>query len=298
MIAILGLYALLGMSFTIGKMLLNFVPPIFLIGIRMTFAGMCILLVQYGMHQRLWIKKQDLGLFFLVALIHIFIPFTTEFVGLQSIAPSCAALMFNLTPCFTAIFSYLLFHEIMTTKKWIGFTIGMIGVWYMVPISEGSLLDCPLGISYALMMTSVVSCSLGWVLVRKLLYRGYSSLHINGFAMVVGGGGALICSKIFEPTAGLPWGQMHQFLPLLIGIIVLANFIFYNLYGYFLKRYSATLLSFVGFLTPLFTALYDKMLLDITVGPQFYVATVIVAYGIYIFYQEELRQGYIKQSSL
>lgn len=294
MIQVLGLYALLGMSFTIGKMLLAFVPPIFLIGIRMTLAGLCILAVQYCMQGTLKIKKSDLGLFLIVAMIHIFIPYTTEFIALQSIAPSCAALMFNLTPCFTAIFSYIFFAEFMTLKKWIGFAIGMVGVWYMVPIQEETFIQCPVNMSYLLMLVSVVSCSLGWVLVRKLLYRGYSSLHINGFAMLVGGTGALVSSQFFEPTAVLPWGYMQQFIPLLLGIIVLANFVFYNLYGFFLKRYSATLLSFIGFLTPLFTAFYDWCFLGITVGSEFYIATVIVAYGIYIFYQEELRQGYVR----
>lgn len=295
MMQILGLYALLGMSFTIGKMLLEFVPPIFLIGIRMTLAGLCILGVQFFMYGTLKIKMQDLALFLIVSIIHIFIPYTTEFIALQSIAPSCAALMFNLTPCFTALFSYFIFREFMTIRKWIGFLISMVGVWYMIPPSEFTLGSCPISISYLLMLMSVISCSLGWVLVRKLLYRGYTSLHINGFAMLVGGIGALLSSKLLEPTATLPWQHMHEFLLLLFGIIILANFIFYNLYGFFLKKYTATLLSFVGFLTPLFTSFYDWLWLDITVDFQFYVATIIVAYGIYIFYEEELRQGYISK---
>ena len=294
MIPVVGLYAILAMSFTIGKMLLDFVPPIFLIGIRMMLAGFCILGVQYYFYRTIKIKIEDIGLFCLISIVHIFIPFTTEFVALQSIAPSCAALLFNLTPCFTALFSYVLLNEQMTMRKWIGFGIGLIGIWYMIAPTEFILCNCPVSFDYLLMLIAVISCSLGWVLVRKLLYRGYSPLHINGFAMLLGGCMAFVCSQFVEPTAHLPYGNMQQFLFLLCSIIVLANFVFYNMYGYLLRHYSATLLSFVGFITPLFTALYDWLLLDMTVGYQFYIATTIVAYGIYIFYQEELRQGYVR----
>jgi len=145
-----------------------------------------------------------------------------------------------------------------------------------------------------LMLIAVISGALGWVLIRKMLQRGYSPLHLNGFAMLVAGCIALPCSWFMEPYAHLPWGHMGHFLFLLMSIILVANVIFYNMYGYLLRHYSATLLSFIGFITPLYTALYDWIFLDISVGYQFYVATTIVAYGIYIFYQEELRQGYVR----
>jgi len=292
MIQIVGLYAVLAMSFTIGRMLLDYVPPFFLIGIRMLLAGTLILGAQYFFYGNIKIKKQDLGLFFVISIIHIFIPYVAEFIALQSIAPSCAALIFNLTPCFTALFSYFIFGEQMTMRKWIGFLIGIVGVWYMIAPTELSFCRCVVGFEYGLMLIAVMSGALGWVLIRKMLQRGYSPLHLNGFAMLVGGSMAFSCSWFFEPYAQLPWGHMGHFLFLLMSIILVANVIFYNMYGYLLRYYSATLLSFVGFITPLYTALYDWIFLDISVGYQFYVATTIVAYGIYIFYQEELRQGY------
>jgi hypothetical protein len=82
MIQVVGLYAILAMSFTIGKMLLDFVPPCFLIGIRMILAGSCILGVNYFLNGSLKIKKQDFGLFFVVTIVHIFVPYVTEFIAL------------------------------------------------------------------------------------------------------------------------------------------------------------------------------------------------------------------------
>jgi drug/metabolite transporter (DMT)-like permease len=294
MIEILALYAIVAVTFTIGKMLLSFLPPIFLIGLRMVVAGTIILGVQYFLGRKILIAKKDLLFFIFLSIIHIFIPYTTEFIALEKITPSCAALMYNLTPCFTALFSYLLFGQYMTPKKWAGFAICLIGVWYMLP-SDSFMCYTDLNGSFFLLLISVISCSLGWILFKKLLQRGYSALQVNGFAMIMGGIQALVFANYFE-TSPMPfWYQSLYFWVLFFGIILFANFIFYNLYGYFLHKYSATLLAFVGFLTPLFTALYDFLFLGISVSSDFYIATTIVSYGIYIFYQEELRQGYVKK---
>ncbi len=297
MILVFGLYALLAMTFTMGKMLLAFVPPFFLIGIRMILAGSCIMLAQLAYYKTWAIKKRDIGLFAFISLVHIFIPYVSEFVALQTVAPSCAALVFNLTPCFTALFSYLIFKEYMTLKKWVGFSISILGVWYLTDPIERVSCGFEVHWSYLLLGLAVMSGALGWTLVRVLLRRGYSVLHINGFAMLVSGVASLICSYIWEPYAQLPLEELDQFLLLLITVIVLSNVIFYNAYAYLLRFYTATLLSFVGFLTPLCTSIYDWYLLDIHVSAEFYVAIVIVAYGIYIFYQEELRQGYVRSEA-
>lgn len=292
MIQVLALYGILASTFTFGKILLTYLSPIFLIGLRMTIAGSLILLINGFLGRNNRIKKSDILFFLVISLVHIFIPYTSEFMGLQTMSPACAALMFNLTPFFTAFFSYLIFKEYMTLKKWIGFAIGLLGVAYTIPKESIFCYEC-LNFGYFFMIVSVISSSLGWTLVRKLLQKGYSSLQINGIAMFIGGLEALSLAHFFEVQSNSAWYTNLSFWTLLFTIIIISNFLFYNLYGLLLKKYSATLLSFVGFLTPLFTALYDFIFLEISISLEFYIATIIVACGIYIFYQEELRQGYI-----
>ena len=299
------LYALLALSFTIGKMLLFYVTPIFLIAIRMSIAGTVILGMHYFMSgsktkaNSFGIKSlADLKILVLLSFIHILIPYCSEFIALEHIAPSCAALMFNLTPFFSAFFSYLYFDEKMTIKKWLGFLIGLFGIGYFL---EPAALSCA-GFNslypYVLLLIAVVSCALGWIYVRILVKdRGYSPMFVNGFAMLLGGLLAFPISAMLEGPLALPWGSMRSFLTLLALIILVANIIFYNLYGFFLKKYTATLLSFVGFITPAFVALFDWLFLEIYVSSGFFIATAILGFGIYIFYQEELKQGYVAQNS-
>jgi drug/metabolite transporter (DMT)-like permease len=305
MILLLFLYALLALSFTIGKMLLFYVTPIFLIAIRMSIAGVVILGMHYFMSQHdakansFGIKSlADLKILVLLSFIHILIPYCSEFIALELIAPSCAALMFNLTPFFSAFFSYIYFNEKMTSKKWLGFLIGLFGIGYFL---EPTAVSCA-GLSslypYVLLLIAVISCALAWIYVRILIKdQGYNPMFINGFAMLLGGVLAFPISAALEGPLTLPWGNMNSFLMLLALIILVANIIFYNLYGFFLKKYTATLLSFVGFITPAFVALFDWLFLDISVSSGFFIATAILGFGIYIFYQEELKQGYVAQNS-
>jgi drug/metabolite transporter (DMT)-like permease len=73
-------------------------------------------------------------------------------------------------------------------------------------------------------------------------------------------------------------------------MIIIANIIFYNLYGYLLHFYSATWLSFVGFITPLFAALYGWLFLNETIGWAYFISIFIVFWGLYLFYQDELKK--------
>jgi drug/metabolite transporter (DMT)-like permease len=76
-------------------------------------------------------------------------------------------------------------------------------------------------------------------------------------------------------------------------MIFIANILFYNLYGYLLKRYTATFLSFAGFVTPLFAAYFEWLFFGALMPIEFFITIIIVGFGIYLFYQEELNQGYI-----
>lgn len=298
MILIFALYAMFALSFTIAKILLTFLPPIFLTAVRMTFAGCLLLCMHAAMQKKLvkvsWsiVSLNAMLWWFGFSMIHILIPYVTEFMALQSMSPSCSALIYNLTPFFSAFFSYLYFGEVMTYKKWLGFLVGFSGIaWF---IHAQSVFCINLNIAYFLVLISVISGALGWVYVRKLVLAGYSPLMINGIAMLLAGLQSFVCSYIWEGFVPLPWGQMYSFLFWLIMIILLTNVIYYNLYAQLLKRYTVTLLSFMGCIIPLFTALFDWILLDIAVTGHFFIALLIAGYGVYLFYKEELRQGYIK----
>ena len=286
------LYALLASTFSIGKLLVHLLPPIFLISIRMIIAGTILSVAWYIFDRRVTIKSRDWWLFAIVILFHILVPFTSEYIALQYISPSSACLMYNLSPFLSAIFSYFIFNEIMTLKKWIGFFIGIAGILFYMQ----SQCCVDLGMSWPnlLMLISVITSCLGWIFVRILVKnKGYSTLLVNGVSMFIGGWIALPISSYFEGAMTIDVLYIPHIVGLMAAMIFIANILFYNLYGYLLKKYTATFLAFAGFVTPLFAAFFEWIFFGAIVPHEFFLTVLIVGAGIFIFYQEELKQGYI-----
>ena len=73
-------------------------------------------------------------------------------------------------------------------------------------------------------------------------------------------------------------------------LIILANFIGYNLYGYLLRHYSATFLSLAGFITPFFTIILGWFFLSEQLTLPFLVSFVLTIFSLYLFYRQELTQ--------
>lgn len=298
MILVLFLYAILASTFTVGKMLLSFVPPLFLIGLRMCFSGTVLLTGYYFFaKKKTKIERKDWLMLVIISFIHILIPYATEFIAMQSIAPSCAALMFNLSPFFSALFSYLYFSEKMSPTKWLGALISFSGLIYFTSPSLlcfGDVLS--LNFSYALLLIGVATSSLAWVMIRQFVKnKDYSIVLLNGFAMLLGGIESFAVSYLYGEVVTFPWQNVWTFVGLFLTIFICAN-IFYNFYGYLLKKYSATFLSFMGIATPLITAFFDWLFLGVGIHSNFFITLLLIGTGVYIFYKEELRQGYIVQS--
>lgn len=295
MISVLLLYTILASTFTVGKILLSFVPPFFLIGMRMVFSGTVLLTGYYFFAKnKVKIDRNDWFMLVIISFIHILIPYASEFIALQSIAPSCAALLYNLSPFFSALFSYLYFSERMTATKWIGVAVGFAGLIYFVKPSlscYGDLLS--FNFAYLLLLVGIATSALAWVMIRQFVKnKNYSIVFINGVGMLLGGIESFSASYFYGEIVEFPWQNVYTFIGLFLAIVSCSN-IFYNFYGYLLKKYTATFLSFMGILTPLIAASFDWCFLGITIQNNFFITLILMSSGVFIFYKEELKQGYI-----
>ena len=298
MIMAFAMYVLFASTFAIGKMGLLYSSPIFFIGSRMFIAGLLLLFYQWWKHGFKNPPQKKHFLWFLgISLFHIYISYVTEFWALRYLTAAKTCLLYNLTPFISALFSYFYFSEKMTPKKWIGLGLGFAAFVPVIIHGAGvNSSDAPKLIPELFMLVSVVSAAYGWILFRhmtKVLH--YSPVMINGVGMVCGGFLALVTSLIAEPWPPIFAGGFGGYLLWLSVIIIVANFICYNLFGYMLRKYTATFLSFVGFTCPIFAAIFGWVLLGEKVSKSFFLTIALVAVGLYVFYQEELKQGYIER---
>ncbi len=286
-------------SFTLGKTTLEFSPPIFLTGVRMLLGGLVILaFLALTNRQSMKLKKHHIFPLILLAISAVYLTNIFEFWGLQYLTAAKACFIYSLSPFLSALFSYFQFKEKVTSRKLMGLVVGFIG-FIPVLLHQSGAEELLGGVSFlswaelALIVATVTSVY-GWVLLRKLgKDDGLSPVMANGTAMCLGGLFALGHSLFVDTWAPVPITSYSGFFQGVILMIIISNLICYNLYGWLLKRFTATFLSFAGLMTPLFAAFFGWLVLGETVSWTFFLSVGIISLGLWLVYSEELRLGYI-----
>lgn len=304
-LTVILVYATWSSVFSLGKMTLAYCPPLFLTGARMVLAGL-LLLGFLAIAKRSSFKlniKQVVSLGVL-AFFSIYLTNALEFWGLQYLSAAKTCFIYSLSPFFAALFSYLHFQEKMNARKWLGLLIGFVGFVPVLLTQTGSeeLMNAFSFLSWpTLAIMGAALCSVyGWVILRLTVKdQEISPLMANGSSMLVGGMLAFIHSFFVENWNPFPV-QSADFLPFLKGTLIMTllfNIICYNLYGMLLKRFTATFLSFMGLLSPIFASINAWIFLGESPSWIIFLSTGIVSLGLWIVYRAELKQGYIVRPS-
>ncbi len=295
MIAVIVLLNALGaIGFPTAKLLLAHVKPFFFAGIRLIASALFL----FGYHYAttglpVKYKRTDLLSFIKLSFLGFFLSFACSLWALQYVTAIKASFLYNLAPFLSALFSYFYFAEKMTFKKWIGLGIGFIGFAPILMANGQSHGNAGL-VSWAdiILLFAVVTYVYGMIITRGLMLSGsYSSTIVNATAMFWGGVFSLIASPFMDAK---PLVSSFSSFDLLMFILATMSVITgYTMAGFLLKKYTATFLSFAAFTMPFFAAIYSWFLLGEQISWHFFASTAAVLVGLYIFYKEELKQGYI-----
>lgn len=310
---IVVLYLLMASTFTLAKLSVAYMQPIFFIGLRMILGGSILLGYIYYCKRLHWkFAKKDFWLFLQVIIFHIYCVYVFEFWAMQFLTSSKACLLYNLAPFATVLICYFLFNQKLSAQKWYALLLGFIG---MIPLSwadSSAELALPqygfISLAEISLLVSVFSGAYGWILLKQLMDRGYSPGMINGFGMFWGGIAALITALIVEGWHPFIFNAPHDLIGnwliaqygikvttycmsfgCLIALIGVANIAGYNLYGYLLRRYSATFLSFAGFITPFFAGIFGWVFICEKPTLPFFISLIITTVSLFWFYREEMR---------
>jgi len=290
---VLAMYAFYSLDFTFGKAALFVAQPIFLIGTRMTLAGIILLTYVY------FFKRSDFRfniknwfLFIQAIVLSIYFGYIFDFWGMQHMTSSKNALIFTLSPFITACIAYAMGLETLSRNKLIGLIIGFSGALTILidnKVQEAHYVEHGWFVLPELAcLFAVASIAYGWIIFGRLhKEHKYSTLMINGICMFFGGLLALGSSPFFETWNPVPVSAFKPFAMYTIFLIVVGNIIVYNWYIALLRKHSMTFVSFVSFTIPLYTSFYSWLWLGEIVTWQFFVALIITACGLYIFYRDE-----------
>jgi len=304
MLMIVVMYAIWSSVFALGKWTLIGASPLFLTASRMLLAG-CILLTFLAITKRSSFKitlRQGISLL-LLAFFSVYLTNALEFWSLQQMTAAKTCFFYSLGPFFTALFSYLHFKEKMNRRKWLGMAIGFLGFLPVLSVQKGAgeLLSSLAFLSWPeLSMLGAAICSgYGWILLRLLVSgkqdQSISPPMANGASMLLGGLLALGHSALIDDWSPIPVaaGNLSTFVQGTLIMTFISNIFCYNLMGVLLKRFTATFVSFMGLLSPIFASLSSWLFLNEPISPVIFLSTGIVSIGLWLIYSAELKQGYI-----
>jgi len=297
MFDLIALYAVLALAFPLAKSALFYGQPIFFAGMCMLLGGSILLIFQLASNGRL--LKLDIGQVKLLAAITLFSICGANiffYWGIQHVSSVKAAFIYNLSPLFAVLFSYLLFNQMMNTKKWIGLLLGFSGFFPIVMSKASGGLGPGVLISWAeiSLLLASMSTALGWSVMKKVVRSAIlPPALINGLTMFFGSLIILCVSWLFESWNPAPFIFFKPFFLFVLAVTFISNIFGYMASSFLLKKYTATLLLFASSAGSVFAAFYGWLFLHENITWHFFLSAAMVGTGLIIFYREELRQGYI-----
>ena len=300
-LTVVFMFATWSSVFSLGKLTLGYCPPLFLTASRMLLAA--VLLLAYQAIRKPSSFKIRANQFFALTLygfLGTYLANAFEFWSLQHLTAAKTCFLYSLSPFLSALFSYLHFGEKMNTRKWLGLGVGILGILPVLIMKTSA--EESLGSMFLLswpelaMLGAVVCSAYGWIVLRLLVKdSSISPSTSNGIGMLMGGLFALAHSLLVEPWN--PWpvngANFAAFAQGTLLMTLISNIICFNLYGLMLRRFTATFLSFMGLLSPIFASLSSWLILGETPSLLIFLSTGILSFGLWLVYSAELKQGYI-----
>ncbi len=295
---LLLLHAVFASTYTLGKAALSYVEPVLFVAARMTLGSVVLLGYLFISGRSFRIKHRDRILFILLGFF-LFYSWVPDFAVLPYVATTKWALIYALTPFCTALIGYFRRSEPVTWLKMIGLFIGLVGILPVLAVGADlkSMTFC-WNISWPdiVMLVCMVGYSYGWTIAQKLIKtKKYEAILVNGVGMLIGGLGALVTSPFIDNWSHSPISDMWPFLGILFAIVV-TTVLAFTINTYFLRYYTVTFLMFLMFVDPIYVAIYGRIFLNEPIQWHFFLSIVLVFFGLYLFYKEELKHGYLVSS--
>lgn len=291
------LYALFASIFTVAKEAVQVSSPLFLVGSRMFFAGILMIAFQFlRKKEQLILTKAHIIQIILLGFFNIYLTNVLELWGLQYLTSFKTCFLYSLSPFLTALIAYFSFKEILSKKKWLGLLVGFAG-FIPILLAHGNqeTISGELGIfslAEVAVLGAVFASVFGWIILKKVVfYMHCPSLVANGYSMLIGGLIGLLHSLFVENWNPIPVTNIPRWLECSLFLIIVSNCICYTMYGWLLKKFSSTFMSFAGLSTPLFTALFGWFFFDEQPQRDFFLSLSIVFFGLFMFYGEELKEA-------
>ena len=280
-VALLVVALIYGGNYLIAKVVMDgaYVKPLGFVLLRViTATTLFWLIALFAPRER--IARSDWKIFALCGLTGVAANQSLFFSGLDLTTPIHASLIMTTSPMLVLVFSYLILHERITSRKIIGILIGCAGAVILMTLGTTvtARLDYLLG--DLMIFLNATSYALYLVLVKRLTAR-YAPLTVIRWVFTCGL--ALVLPLGFHQVTLIEWATFTTNTWLSVAYVLLCvTFLAYLLNIFALKRVSPNTVSIYIYLQPLFASLLSVAFLDEGLSLVKVVSAVFIFTGVYL----------------
>lgn len=276
--------ALMGSSFAVGKIGLDYVSPLLLVGLRFTIAG--ILMALFVWKKPLPNQLQDWLRIFTIGLFQTTGVMGCIFLSLRTITAGESSILTFSNPLLVVIFSTLFLGIRYHFFHWMGVIIGFTGVF----ITLGFHLQLEIGVILGL--GSAISWSIGTLLIKKWGVR-FNIWVLTAYQMLFGGILLLLMSFTFEnPTITVTSTSVS----IILWLAIMASIVQFAIWFYLINTGDPGKTSAFLFLAPFFGVLTGWVILKEVVEWFVYGGALLIFLGIFLVNWTFTKDKKIEQS--
>ncbi|WP_286180684.1 DMT family transporter [Bacillus sp. ISL-37] len=261
---------LMGSSFTVGKIGLNYVSPLLLVGLRFTIAG---LLMAVLVRKKLKPKKlANWGRIFTIGLMQTAGVMGCIFLSLRTITAGESSILTFTNPLMVVMMGTVFLGIRYRLLQWIGAIVGFIGVF----ITLGFHLQLTVGTLFGL--GAAVFWSIGTILIKQW-GNSFNVWVLTAYQMLFGGSVLLLMGLTLE-TPKLTITPVS--ITVILWLAIMASIVQFAIWFYLINQGDPGKTSAFLFLAPFFGVLTGWVLLDEVVEWYVYAGGALIFIGIFL----------------
>lgn len=269
--------SLMGSSFAVGKMGLNYVSPLLLVGLRFTIAGVIMALVCY--RKTLPTSLNDWGRIFVVGMFQTAGVMGFIFISLRFITAGESSILTFTNPLMVVLMGTIFLGLRYRFSHWLGVIVGFAGVFitlgFHLQIKTGTLLG----------LGAALSWSIATLLIKKWGTR-FDIWVLTAYQMLFGG----MILLLLGLTAETPRLIVNPTSLFIVGwLAIMASIVQFAVWFYLLHKGDPGKTSAFLFLAPFFGVLSGWLLLGEVVEWYVYAGGLLIIIGIFCCTNKDMK---------
>lgn len=268
--------AIWGGMYVVSKYVLDYIPPMTLLAMRLIIGGASLLLVMVAGRSP-WVRWSDLPRMALLGLVGFGLSLTAQFVGTRLSSAGHGAVITSVTPAFILVFAAALLKERITWPKVAAVGIATAGVLLVVENPGGFHLEARAFWGDILLLLAGITWALYTVLGRLAADR-YPPMTVSTYATLFGI--LWVLPTVPVELRGFTWqplGAMVWWGTLYLGVVSTALAFYLWNKGFTLMDAASGSLFF--FAQPVVGAVLGWLLLGESLGARFLLGSAVVIAG-------------------